>query len=900
MGFRPTVSSLDREWNGDNSSLEQELLLYDFFRRDEEYSAQNPLVLCRDGGLMAVYAMDGLDPEPMGEDGLEGASRAIRRAMDVFNPMNQDGVWRLGTWEVQNIWTRALGSAPMLAPPTRDSEALRYLVRGSNTYWQSRVVFEDEVLWVFRYIPHFRERHPLTWRVWQLRDSTAEAVMKLADLQAQARMFRRTMRTVTENMAAFATRRPKMGFGFRPLSEPATYRALWRTINRRWGEPPPLRPDLPLGVQVAVSERDNSKEHYLINGRPTKVLTWKMPPLVSAAYMLARMQNQIRFPVTVSQTFRALDFSAVGGRVGRLANFAAALAGRHRDSAAYHGEAQDFLHSVRGEGACPYNWYFSVLVEGATSAELEDRATKIATQLKMLEGGEVQEERGNRMLAELSTLPGNGQFGLRFNVVTSRNIGDLAMVYRLSPGDKTPFILFGDRKGGVFGYSLFTRREPSWNKAVLGLPGSGKSMLMNSFLLGNANFASQGFVLDKGNSYGPVFELLAADMPTEVAVMRLRGGDFRFNPFPLVWALEERERQEAAGSYRMVLEGGDQVGCPVEEARTFFESWLDALVGQGALLTPTQKNRLDRALKGASGQGGFFRDYENQCRSFLSGRQNLRGVGSIPPPRPLSCLLTHLRNEAPEFVPAVELWTRAPRDRFFDSGTDSVAQAKYIYFELSGLEDDPLLAVPFVTALMGSVWKRIQNPRLIREKKIVLVDEAWSFLAHPAFFRVVEDMFRTIRKFNGFIVLSTQSPKDLKDGAARKLLQSMAEVFLYRGFSEPVFMEQDLHLTAHQRQLHESLREDDQRREVYYVSGGGLNRVLSVEIPPALYWFATTDGDDKYWRNRFCQKWGLAEGIEHLVRACEGATIAAGELRLQKVRTYAAKNGLGEAEGEQR
>ena len=115
----------------------------------------------------------------------------------------------------------------------------------------------------------------------------------------------------------------------------------------------------------------------------------------------------------------------------------------------------------------------------------------------------------------------------------------------------------------------------------------------------------------------------------------------------------------------------------------------------------------------------------------------------------------------------MELWTKAPRDRFFDSGTDSVAAAKYIYFELSGLEDDPLLAVPFVSALMGSVWKRIQNPRTIREKKIVIVDEAWSFLSHRAFFRVVEDMFRTIRKFNGFIVLSTQTPKDLKDGQGR-------------------------------------------------------------------------------------------------------------------------------------
>ena len=35
------------------------------------------------------------------------------------------------------------------------------------------------------------------------------------------------------------------------------------------------------------------------------------------------------------------------------------------------------------------------------------------------------------------------------------------------------------------------------------------------------------------------------------------------------------------------------------------------------------------------------------------------------------------------------------------------------------------------------------------------------------------------------MTLSTQSPKDVKDGDARKLLQTMAEVFLYRGFSEP-------------------------------------------------------------------------------------------------------------------
>jgi hypothetical protein len=889
MSLPKSAAEVTRAWSGDSSSLECELLLYDFFRREEEYSAERPLVLCRDGGLMGVYRMEGLDPETMAEDGLEGASAAIRRALDVLNPMNQEGEWRLGTWEVQNIWERALGQAPLLAPPTRDSAALRYLVDASNSYWQERVVFEDSILWVFRYLPRFRERNTLSWRVWKLRDSTSEAVLKLQALQAQARMFRRTMRVVEENLLAYQVRRPKMGFGFRALSEDETYKALWRVVNRRWGEPVPLRKDMPLVVQVALSARDDSGEHYTINGRPTKVLTWKIPPARSVAYALARLQNQVRFPVTVTQTFRCLDFSVIGGRVARLGNFAAALARRHRESAAYAAEAQDFLGSVRTEGACPCNWYFTVVVQGATGAEVEDRATKVATQLKMLDGGEMLEERECRALGEIASLPGNGQFGMRANIVTTKNVGDLAMVYRLSPGDKTPFLLFGDRKGGVFAYSLFTRREPSWNKAVLGLPGSGKSMLMNAFLLGNANFDSQGFVLDKGNSFGPVFELLAAEMPDNVAVMRLRGGDFRFNPFPLVWALEERKRQQASGTYRMVLEGGDQLSCPVADARTFFECWLDALVGQGHVLSPTEKNRLDRALKGANGQGGFFRDYENQCRAYNDG---LARGAPVQPPRPLSALITHLRNEAPEFVPGVELWTRAPRDKFFDSGTDSIATAKYIYFELSGLEDDPLLAVPFVTALMGGVWRRVQNPRTIREKKIVIVDEAWSFLAHPAFFSVVEDMFRTMRKFNGFIVLSTQTPKDLKDGQARKLLQSMAEVFLYRGFSEPTFMEQDLRLGPDHLRLHESLQEDDRRREVYYVSGGGLNRVLSVEIPPALYWFATTDGDDKHWRGVFCQKFGLVRGIEHLVQACEGRTIGGGELRLQKVRTYAQKLGI--------
>jgi hypothetical protein len=133
----------------------------------------------------------------------------------------------------------------------------------------------------------------------------------------------------------------------------------------------------------------------------------------------------------------------------------------------------------------------------------------------------------------------------------------------------------------------------------------------------------------------------------------------------------------AAGIHQLALEDGTRVPCPVADAKVFFEAWLEGLVAQGEMLPMDSKNRLDRALKGASGNGGFFRDFEIQCRRFIEER---RQGSRAAPPRPLWNLLTHLRSDAPEFVPAVELWTRAPRDRFFDSGLDTVQTAKYVYF----------------------------------------------------------------------------------------------------------------------------------------------------------------------------------------------------------------------------
>jgi hypothetical protein len=102
--------------------------------------------------------MDGIDPEPLGEEGLSAVSAALRRSLEVFNPANLEGEWRHSTWEIQNIFTRAEGKAPLIAPPVRHSVALRYLANACNEYWQSKTIFHDEILWAVKYCPRFRER----------------------------------------------------------------------------------------------------------------------------------------------------------------------------------------------------------------------------------------------------------------------------------------------------------------------------------------------------------------------------------------------------------------------------------------------------------------------------------------------------------------------------------------------------------------------------------------------------------------------------------------------------------------------------------------------------------------------------------------------------------------------
>ena len=873
-----TANALFGFWNME-TNLENELYLVDFFRTETQYSKEWPLVFTKNGGLMAFFSMDGLDPEPLGPEEHEAVAATLRRAAETFSVDALEEPFRGGSWEIINYWERIEGIPQTLRRPARPSEAIHYLVDSTNAFWQGRMVYDDRITWVIQFVPKY---HQLD--IWKLRSPGANVNLLRDHLEEQAQFLRRKCRIFQEAVMAYQTPSPRLTMQTRPMNEKEILDFCFRQANRRAAGDSPVDPDLSLLQQVCYSSRNNSQRVYQVNDKPLSVLTWKYPPKGSWGNMFKEFSERCLFPFTICQVFTSQDGKTVLARLNRNRGPAMALETKSRSAKAWLEEAEEYQDSLLLDGAASFAWKFSLVVTGDNQAQYEERLGKLLSWAKTMNGGEPMEEgRESRLIAELATIPGNTWANARLNICTSKNVDDLAMVYRLGRGDPLPHLLFGDRNGGIYSLDLFTSKLPSWNCAVLGKPGSGKSVLMNQEVLGVSTEPFQCYILDEGNSYHSLVEFYAEDMPGEVTTMRIRGGDFRFNPLPIIWALQERERQVADGTHRQIIEG-DQLQDPVEAAEQFFENWLEVLLGGGEPLPQDLKNKLDRALKGKDENApSFFLDFRQVCQDWITKK---RAGLELPFPRPLSQLQTFVFNEVPELGGALEIWTRGERAKFFDSGEDSISDARMVYFELTGIKDDPMLARPFVAALMGTMWRRICDPKRLHERKAIILDEAWRWISDPVFSRVVEEIARTIRKFSGFLVLSTQTTDDLNNPDAVKLLKTMSHQFIYPGFTDETYFRKILQLTARQIELHASLETNDKKREVLYWNATGLVRALDVVLAPVTYWFSTSNAKDKVFRSALTRKGGLRFAMEELATACRFRTVASEDLRVAMVTEY--------------
>jgi type IV secretory pathway VirB4 component len=888
MAADPNVMPRDRFaalniWSGDQNGLEDELFLRDFYRYDPDYSPSEPLVITMTGGLIAFIKVKGIDPEPFGLDVFADGATAVARAMNTFSLDSMEEEFKNCQWEISNYFVRQPGSVPKLVKPAVENAALEFLYEKNLDYWTHKELFTDQVLFTIHLFPKLGIRKML-----QMRDPFYYAELEKPVVDRMARYVRRVARSFLNDLVVFKTSKPEMNFQPAFMNEDEIYTFLFQHVNKRFDTPLGLNQEKLLSTQVSYSVRQNDPERGLMIGdQRAEVITFKHEPAESFGNSFKTLLDNCRFPFTICQIFNTFDDKKLIKKTRTNKSIATSMK-KSMVAQAFVQEAEEFTGTIELKNMVSFMWKFSAVIAGAPGREFDDRVQKFKAQLKHISGAEpMNEDYQTRYIAEMATMPGNGFVNMRQNVVTTENVGDLVNVWLLQEGSREAHLVFVDRAGGIFKYNLFEPGLPSWNAAVLGGPGSGKSLMMNMFVAALANVPHQIYVVDIGNSFGPVFSFMEEACPGQVAIMRFEEDrQFRFNPFPLIEALEQKEQQIKAGTYRQLLSNGqNQVSpCPVELAKELFTAWLQILFSPGQALSPNELNALDVALNGESGKGGFFLSYEEECKAWLQ-----YGDGLMDRPRPLSSLRKDIREAAPMFMPVLTYWTRGDKAEYFDSGQDSLSTAKAVYLELSGLDRNEELKRPFIAALMAKLWQRVTDPTLIFEKKLLIYDEAWAFLNDPAFSDEVEKMLRTIRKFEGLCVLSTQTPDDIKKGDNIKLLRTMNIQFLYKGFNDAEYY-REIELTPDQIELHKSVRSDDKIREVFIWNRNGYCRVVRVDVPPHMYWFVTSDALDKGWRGAFVSHFGsLVKGVEHLVNACGGVTVPSRLLRSKFIGEYSVK-----------
>ncbi|WP_435106624.1 VirB4 family type IV secretion/conjugal transfer ATPase [Arhodomonas sp. AD133] len=318
----------------------------------------------------------------------------------------------------------------------------------------------------------------------------------------------------------------------------------------------------------------------------------------------------------------------------------------------------------------------------------------------------------------------------RPSLITSRNVAALASFHNYPSGLREArwggplsVLRTTGRTPYYFHYQASDDKEAAGNTAIVGQTGTGKTVLMGFLILQALKINPRVMVWDK-------------DRGMEIAV-RANGGTY----FVI-------EPGRATGFNPLQLEMN-----PAN--RAFLNEWLRTLIRgeDGYQMTTAHHKQLEQALDGISQMPQAERRLTN-LRHFLDTTDTEGPAGRLA----RWC-------EGNEFG-----W-------LFDNPTDDFAlDARVCGVDVTDLLDRPVIRTP----TMQYLYHRANEMITGYDPFMLMVDEGWKALDDEVFAPKLKNDLKVIRKRNGVVVFSTQSPADaIKSTISDTIIeQSITKIFL--------------------------------------------------------------------------------------------------------------------------
>ena len=217
--------------------------------------------------------------------------------------------------------------------------------------------------------------------------------------------------------------------------------------------------------------------------------------------------------------------------------------------------------------------------------------------------------------------------------------------------------------------------------------------------------------------------------------------------------------------------------------------------------------------------------------------------------------------------PALSRWTGdGAWGRYFDNapgGTADLEFRDWQVIDLAGAAEHADLCEAALSYLLERMRLEIEDPAEAARLKLMVVDEAWRYLADPSVLAYLAEAAKTWRKKNAALVLATQSAVDVTGtpGASALLESVPTKLFL----ANPELPEEVGTLFRLNESEVARIRELTPKRELY-LRRPDEAAVLRLEVDPESYWLYTSSPLDAEKRADAVAKHGLVRALEVLAR----------------------------------
>ena len=359
--------------------------------------------------------------------------------------------------------------------------------------------------------------------------------------------------------------------------------------------------------------------------------------------------------------------------------------------------------------------------------ELANRTQEVLNAFTHMNGAKAVAETIAKHRIFLGTLPGLGEADKRDQDMLTSNVADLVPVEMPWMGTRrSPLILFETPYRQLIPYSMFDPDLSDANGLLMAKSGGGKTLAAQQMLLMAARANPLISILERGDSYQPLVELMGGEM-IEMSL----DSDQTINP----WDLPKGEDRPS----------NDQI--------SFLKNLTRHMLGEN---TPPDLDidLLDSILLEAIGS-----TYK-RCSAKTSNPIPLFGD--------LAAELAHWqdrdRNQkinamAQMASTKLRAWVdEGPYARLFDRPTTVELNNPWLYFNVEKLKDDPRLERAMSLLIAHTATYRASG--ITGRPSIVLLDECWALLESPILASVVVQLFRTARKRNASVWGISQTPED--------------------------------------------------------------------------------------------------------------------------------------------